>query len=78
MVCRHNKARSPFAEAVIKYHFPQFSVQSFGTEPTDGEPTSEFAQAIAQAQNIIEIEGLLALAHGQQEEQGAESSHGWD
>ena len=52
MVCRHNKARSPFAEAVIKYHFPQFSVQSFGIEPTDGEPTSEFAQAIAERWGI--------------------------
>ena len=55
VVCRHNKARSPFAEAVIKYHFPQFSVQSFGIEPTDGEPTSEFAQAIAERWGIGDI-----------------------
>ena len=55
VVCRHNKARSPFAEAVIKYHFPQFSVHSFGIEPTDGEPTSEFAQAIAERWGIGDI-----------------------
>ena len=55
VVCRHNKARSPFAEAVIKYHFPQFSIQSFGIESTDGEPTSEFAQLIAERWGIGDI-----------------------
>jgi protein-tyrosine-phosphatase len=55
VVCRHNKARSPFAEAVIKYHFPEFSVQSLGIEPTDGEPTSDFAQAIADRWGIGDL-----------------------
>jgi protein-tyrosine-phosphatase len=46
--CRQNKARSPFAELVIRHHFPKSLVTSFGTEVTDGENTSDFAALTAQ------------------------------
>jgi protein-tyrosine-phosphatase len=48
VACRQNKARSPFAELVIRHHFPESLVTSFGTEVTDGEETSDFAALTAQ------------------------------
>ena len=48
VACRQNKARSPFAELVIRHHFPKALVSSFGTEVTDGEETSDFAALVAQ------------------------------
>ena len=48
VACRQNKARSPFAELVIRHHFPDFLVSSFGVEVSDGEDTSDFAALVAQ------------------------------
>lgn len=47
LACRQNKARSPFAELVIRHHYPDSLVSSFGVEVTDGEQTSEFAASVA-------------------------------
>ncbi len=48
IACRQNKARSPFAELVVRHHFAESLVASFGTEVTDGENTSDFAALTAQ------------------------------
>jgi len=47
LACRQNKARSPFAELVIRHHYPDSLVFSFGIEVTDGEQTSNFAASVA-------------------------------
>lgn len=47
IACRQNKARSPFAELVIRHHFAESLVASFGTEVSDGEATSDFAALTA-------------------------------
>lgn len=55
VACRQNKARSPFAEVVIRHHFPGSHVASFGVEVSDGEETSEFASLIAQRWGLPQL-----------------------
>jgi len=52
IVCRQNKARSPFAEAVIKFHFPELHTLSLGLEEDPSEEVSEFAAALAEKWGI--------------------------
>lgn len=58
VACRQNKARSPFAEVVIRNHFPDFLVSSFGAEVSDGEDTSDFAALVAQRWGLSPMKAI--------------------
>jgi len=58
LACRQNKARSPFAELVVRHHYPDSLVCSFGIEVTDGEQTSEFAASVATRWGLAQMKEL--------------------
>jgi len=58
LACRQNKARSPFAELVVRHHYPDSLVCSFGIEVTDGEQTSGFAASVATRWGLAQMKEL--------------------
>jgi protein-tyrosine-phosphatase len=56
-----NQARSPFAEAVIKLHFPSATVSSAGVEATSGTPYLPEVVAVARAWGLSIANGNSIL-----------------